>query len=62
LHIERVEPEGKDAGFPLAFGVKVFDVGFLFFGDGIQAGVRVEKVGYEGEIQLGVSGDEGGWG
>ena len=62
LHVEGVEPEGKDAGFALAFGVEIFDFELLFFGDGVEAGVGVEKVGDEGEVEFRVAGDEGGWG
>ena len=62
LDIEAVEPKGEDAGFAFAFGIKVFDLGFFFFGDGIEAGVRVEEVGDEGEVEFRVAGDEGGGG
>ena len=62
LHVEGVEPESEDTGFALAFGIEVFHLGFFFFGDGVEARVSVEEVGYEGEVEFGVTGDEGGWG
>ena len=62
LNVEAVEPEGEDAGFTLAFGVEVFDLGFFFFGDGIEAGVRIEEVGDKGEVKFRVAGYEGGRG
>ena len=62
---ERVEPEGKDTGFAFAFCVEIFDgaivFGFLFVERG-EAGPGVEEVGDKGEIEAGVSGDEGGGG
>ena len=60
LDIERVEPECEDAGFALAFGVEVVDFLLFFLGDGVQAWMVVEEVGDEGEVELGVAGDEGG--
>lgn len=60
LDVERVEPEGEDAGFAFAFSVEVFDLLFFFFGDGIETGVGVEEVGDEGEVEFGVTGYEGG--
>ena len=62
LHVEGVEPEGEDAGFALTFRVEVVDLGFFLFGDGIEAGVRVEEVGDEGEVKFWVTGYEGGGG
>ena len=62
LDVEAVEPEGEDAGFTLAFGVEVFDLGFFFFGDGVKAGVSVEEVGDEGEVKFRVACYEGGGG
>lgn len=59
LDIEGVEPESKDAGFTLAFGVKVIDLRFFFFGNRVKAWVCVEEVGYEGEVKFGVSSDQG---
>jgi hypothetical protein len=58
LDVERVEPEREDAGFALALGVEVFDVGFFLLRDRVQAWVRVEEVGDEGEVKLWVAGDE----
>lgn len=60
LHVERVEPEGEDAGFTFALGVKVFDLSFFLLGDGVETRVGVEKVGDEGEVEFGVAGDERG--
>lgn len=62
LDIQRIKPEGEDAGLALAFGVEVFDLGFFFLGDGVEAGVGVEEVGDESEVEFWVAGDEGGWG
>ena len=59
LYVEGVEPEREDAGFALSFGVKVLDLQFFFFGDGVQTGVGVEKVGNEGEVEFWVASDEG---
>ena len=59
-HVERVEPQCEDAGLALALGVEVFDVGFFFLGDWVEPRVVVEEVGYEGEVELRVAGDEGG--
>ena len=62
LDIERVEPEGEDAGLALAFRVEVFDFLLFFLRDRIQARVIVEEVGDEGEVEFRVAGYEGGWG
>lgn len=59
LDVEGVEPEGEDACFALAFCVEVFDLGFFFVGDGVEAGMSVEEVGDEGEVEFRVAGDEG---
>ena len=62
LDAERVEPEHKDAGFAFAFGVEIFDCailfGFLFVERG-ETGPGVEEVGDKGEVETGVSGNEG---
>ena len=58
LHVQTVEPQREDAGFPLALGVKVLHLELLLFGDRIKCGVGVEQVGDEGKVELGVSGDE----
>ena len=60
IYVEGVEPECEDTGFALAFCVKVFYFGFFGFVEGREAGVVVEEVCHEGEIQFGISGDEGG--
>ena len=57
--VEGVEPKGEDAGFALAFGIEIFDFEFFFFRDGVEAGVSVEKVGDEGEVEFWVAGDQG---
>lgn len=62
LDVEGIEPKGEDAGFAFAFGVKVFDLGFLLVGDGVEAWVGVEEVGDKGEVEFGVAGNEGGRG
>ena len=56
LDVQRVEPEGEDASFTLAFRIEVFDLEFLFFSNRVEAGVSVEKVSNEGEVEFGVSG------
>ena len=53
--VQRVEPESEDARFALALGVKIFNLGLLFLGDGVQAGVCVEQVGHESEVELWVT-------
>ena len=58
LDVERVKPKGEDAGFALSFRVEVIDLCFFLFGNGIKAWVSIEEVGYEGEIQFGVAGDQ----
>lgn len=55
--VEGVEPKGKDTGLAFAFGVEVLDFEFFFFGDGVEAGVCVEEVGDEGEVEFRVAGD-----
>ena len=61
LDIEGIEPEGEDTSFSLALCIEVFNLVFFFFGNGIEAGVGVEEVGNESEVEFGVSGDERGW-
>ncbi len=58
LHVQAVEPQREDAGLALAFGVEVLDLDLLLLGDGVERGVRVEQVGNEGEVELGVAGHE----
>jgi hypothetical protein len=60
VDVETVEPEGEYSGFTLAFGIKVFDFGFFGFVERVEAGVSVEEICDEGEIQFGVSGDKRG--
>ena len=62
LDVQGVEPEGENAGFTLAFRVEVFDLEFLFFGYRVEAGVSVEKISNEGEVEFGVSGYKRSWG
>ena len=62
LDVEGVEPEGKYTGLTLAFRVEVFDLEFLFFGNGIEARVSVEKISNEGEVEFGVSSYKRSWG
>lgn len=62
LDVQAVEPESEDAGFALAFGVKVLDLGFFFFSDGVETWMGVKQVGYERKVEFWVAGDEGGWG
>ena len=59
LDVKGIEPEGEDAGFALAFGVKVFDLRLFFFGDGIETRVGVKEVGNKGEVQFGIAGNKG---
>ena len=61
-HIQGVEPQCEDTGFALPFSVKVLDLGFFFFRDGVQAGMRVEKIGDKGKVQFRVAGHQGGGG
>lgn len=42
LDVQAVEPESEDAGFALAFGVKVLDLGFFFFSDGVETWMGVK--------------------
>ncbi|KAL8962759.1 MAG: hypothetical protein Q9193_000878, partial [Seirophora villosa] len=60
LDVERVEPECEDARFAFSLGVEIFDLGFFLLGDGVEAWVGVEEVGYKGEVEFGVAGHEGG--
>ena len=62
LNVQGVEPEGENTGFTLAFCIEVFDLEFLLFGDRVEAGVSVEKISNEGEVEFGVSGYKGSWG
>ncbi len=59
LNVQRVEPKGENTSFTLAFRIKVFDLEFLFFGNGIEARVSVEKISNEGKVEFGVSGYKG---
>lgn len=52
LDIEAVEPESEYPSFTLALRVEVFDFGFLFFRDGVQAGVVIEEIGDKGEVEF----------
>lgn len=58
MDVEGVEPESEDTGFTLALSIKVLNLRLLFLGDRLKAGVGVEEVGDEGEIELGVAGNE----
>lgn len=58
LDVERVKPKGEDAGFTLSFGIEIVHLSFLLFGDRIEAGMSVEEISYEGEIEFGVAGDQ----
>ena len=62
LDVQGVEPEGENTSFTLAFRVEVFDLEFLLFGNRVKAGVGVEKVSNEGEVEFGVSGYKRSWG
>ena len=62
LDVQRVEPKGENTSFTLAFCIEVFDLEFLLFGNRVEAGVSVEKIGNEGEVEFGVSGYKGRWG
>ena len=62
VDVETIEPEGEYSGFTFAFGVKVFDFGFFGFVKGVEAGMIVEEICDEGEIQFRISGDERGGG
>jgi hypothetical protein len=59
VDVKTVEPEREDTSFAFAFSVKVFDYGFLGFVEGVEARVSIEEIGDEGEIQFGISGDQG---
>lgn len=61
LDIQRIKPKSKDTGFTLAFGVKIFDLLFLFLGDGIKSWMGIEEVGDKGKVEFWVTGYEGGW-
>lgn len=61
LDVQRVEPKGENTSFTLAFRIEVFDLEFLFFGNGVEARVSVEKISNEGEVEFGISGYKGGW-
>ena len=59
LNVQRVEPKGENASFTLAFRIEVFDLEFLLFGNRVEAGVSVEKISNEGEVEFGISGYKG---
>ena len=61
MYVEGVEPQGEDTGFALAFCVEVVDICLLLFCDRVKTRVRVEEVGNESKIELGVSSYKGGW-
>ncbi len=60
LNIKRVEPESKDASFAFAFRIEVIDLEFLFFSDGIKAGVIVEKIGDKCQVKFRITSDKRG--
>lgn len=59
LDVQGVEPKGENTSFTLAFRVEVFDLEFLLFGNRVEAGMSIEKISNEGEVELGVSGYKG---
>lgn len=60
MDVKRVQPQGEDSRLTLAFGIEIVDLSFFFLGDRVEAGVRVEQVGYESEVEFRVTGYEGG--
>ena len=59
IDIERVEPERKHPRLAFALGVKLFNHRSLVLFERFEARPRVEQVGDECEVELGVAGDEG---
>ena len=59
LDVQRVEPKGENTSFTLAFRIEVFHLELLFFGNRVEAGMSIEKISNEGEVELGISGYKG---
>ena len=59
VNIERIEPERKHPRLAFTLGVKLFDHRLFILFERFEAGPRVEQVGDEREVELGVAGDEG---
>lgn len=58
-NVEGIEPQGEDTRFTLSLGIKIFDFELFFFGNGIQAWVRVEQIRDKGQVELRIAGHEG---
>ncbi|PAK71775.1 hypothetical protein B8W95_13060, partial [Staphylococcus pasteuri] len=59
INIERVEPERKHPRLAFALGIKLFNHRLFVLFERFESGPRVEQVGDEGEVELGIAGDEG---
>jgi len=59
IDAERVHPQGKGTRLAGSLGSKepFLELGLFGFGEGLEAGVGVEQVGDEGQVELGVAGN-----
>lgn len=62
INIQRIQPKRENPRFPFSLCIKVFNHGTFILFEGFKTRPSVEQVGDKGEVEFGVSGDEGRWG